>query len=238
MSVHDSETENVGSPTGRRPNPRRRFWWIIAAAAVMVLIVVLVVAGMAASRTDSKDAIPLGSASTSTPEPTPGTSTSPTPPPSAPEPTTVPVASAPAEDPLTEPAPPAAQAPVALTDKAQAVPGVVFSVDKMEAVDGVARGPGEVGGPSIRFAVTVRNDTADVVSLTSTVVNLFFGADQTPATELTASGGVPFAGAVEPGTTQQGVFIFAVPRDQREQVRIAVDYSVGVPIVVFEGVAP
>jgi hypothetical protein len=127
---------------------------------------------------------------------------------------------------------------VPLTDSAAAVPGVVFSVGTLDAVDGVARGPGEVGGPSLRFTVTVRNDTADTVSLTSTVVNLFFGSELNPATELTASGGAPFPQSVAPGATQQGIFVFAVPTDQREQVRIAVDYTVGVPIVLFEGAAP
>ena len=125
-----------------------------------------------------------------------------------------------------------------LTDSAAAVPGVVFSIGTLEAVDGVARGPGEVGGPSLRFAVTVRNDTSDAVALTATVVNLFFGAEQSPATELTASGGAPLPESVAAGATQQGVFVFAVPGDQRDQVRIAVDYSAGVPIVLFEGAAP
>jgi hypothetical protein len=139
---------------------------------------------------------------------------------------------------VAEPAPPAALAPVPLTDSVAAVPGVVFSIGTLEAISGVARGPGEVGGPALRFTVTVRNDTQDAVSLTSTVVNLFYGAEQSPATELTGSGGAAFGASVAPGSVQQGTFVFTVPSDERDQVRIAVDYSVGVPIVLFEGAAP
>jgi hypothetical protein len=127
---------------------------------------------------------------------------------------------------------------VPLADAAAAVPGVVFSISDLEAVDGVARGPGEVAGPSLRFAVSVRNDTASTVSLTSTVVNFYFGADQTPATELAAPGGVPLPDEVAAGGTARGVFVFNVPNEGRSLVQIAVDYSAGVPIVLFEGPAP
>jgi hypothetical protein len=128
--------------------------------------------------------------------------------------------------------------PIPLTDQAAVVPGVVFSISELEAVDGTARGPGEVAGPSLRFAVSVRNDTAAPVSLTSTVVNVYFGADQSPATELASPGGVALADEVAAGGTVRAVFIFNVPNDARDLVQIAVDYSAEVPIVLFEGSAP
>ncbi|MBG6214542.1 MAG: hypothetical protein LH475_09535 [Cryobacterium sp.] len=244
MSVRHPVDNSSGPTMGGKPNNRQRVWWIVASAGLAVLIVVLVVAGVAASN----GAAPNAAETSESPTPsqrstaTPSAAPSPTPPPIpslTPSPTAPPAAApAPTEGAVAEPAPPAAQAPVPLTDSAAALPGVVFSIGTLEAVDGVARGPGEVGGPSLRFSVTVRNDTRDTVSLTSTVVNLFFGAGQSPATELTASGGAPFPDSVAPGATQQGVFVFTVPSDQRDQVRIAVDYSVGVPIVLFEGAAP
>jgi hypothetical protein len=128
--------------------------------------------------------------------------------------------------------------PVPLAEPAEVVPGVVFSISDLEAVDGTARGPGEVAGPSLRFAVSVRNDTSVVVSLSSTVVNFYFGADQTPATELAAPGGVALPDEIAAGGTARGVFVFNVPDDGRDLVQIAVDYSAGVPIVLFEGPAP
>ncbi|MDJ0349982.1 hypothetical protein [Cryobacterium sp. PH29-G1] len=239
MSVRQPVENSSGPAAGRQANKRRRVWWIIASAVLALLIVVLVVAGVAASNRAEPSAAGASASATpsqrpsSTPSAVPSSDASPdptsaVPPEAAPGPTEV----------VAEPAPPAAQAPVPLTDSAAAVPGVVFSIGKLEAVDGVARGPGEVGGPSLRFAVSVRNDTPDAVALTSTVVNLFFGDEQSPATELTASGGAPFPESVPPGATRQGVFVFTVPSDQRDRVRIAVDYSAGVPIVLFEGAAP
>jgi len=235
MSVHHPHDDSTSPGAGVAPTNRRRIWWIGAAAALVVGA--LVIAGVAASN----GASPIAPGSSANPTPSPRSTATPT---AMPSPTPSTTATPPAATPtptdatVIEPAPPAAQEPVPLTDSAAAVPGVVFSVGTLDAVDGVARGPGEVGGPSLRFTVTVRNDTADTVSLTSTVVNLFFGAELNPATELTASGGAPFSESVAPGATQQGVFVFAVPTDQRDQVRIAVDYTVGVPIVLFEGAAP
>lgn len=242
MSVRHPVDKNTGPSAGHGPNSRRRVWWVGASIALAVLIAVLVVAGVAASNgAASNTAAPNTAGASASPAP----SRQPTNTPSAvsssdPSPTASPVDAVPAptDAAVAEPAPPAAQPPVPLTDSAAAVPGVVFSISTLQSVDGVARGPGEVGGPSLRFTVTVRNDTRDAVSLTSTVVNLFFGAEQSPATELTASGGAPFPASVAPGATQQGVFVFTVPSDERDQVRIAVDYSVGVPIVLFEGAAP
>ncbi|TFB75821.1 hypothetical protein E3O06_04015 [Cryobacterium glaciale] len=240
MSVRHPAPDNTGPASGPGSTTRRRVWWIIASAALAVLVVVLVVAGVASSNGTAPDAAGISASSTPSPRATatmPSTpSAVPSPPPTAITPPTE-AAPAPTEA-AGELVPPAAQAPVPLTEPAAAVPGVVFGVGAVEAVHGVARGPGEVGGPSLRFTVTVRNETSDTVSLASTVVNLFFGPDQSPATELTSSGGAPFPASVAPGATQQGVFVFAVPSDQRDQVRIAVDYSVGVPIVLFEGAAP
>lgn len=238
MSVRHPADTPASPASGHKPISRGRVWWIIASAVLAVVIVAVVVAGVAASNEAEPKKSGVSASSTSSAQPsiapsaTPLASTSPAP-------TTTPdVAPAPSEAAPAEPAPPAAQAPVPLTDSAAAVPGVVFSVGTLESVDGVARGPGEVGGPSLRFTVTMRNDTSATVSLTSTVVNLFFGAEQSPATELTASGGAPFPEAVAPGATQQGTFVFTVPNDQRDQVRIAVDYLADVPIVLFEGAAP
>lgn len=239
MSVRHPDQSNSGSAAGQGTTARRRVWWVVASAALAVVVVILVVAGVAASNQSAPGA--TGISESSTPS---GRATAPATPRAVPSPSsaasTPPIVATPAptEAASGELAPPAAQAPVPLTEPAVAVPGVIFGVGTVEAVDGVARGPGEVGGPSLRFTVTVRNETSDTVSLTSTVVNLFYGPEQSPATELTSSGGAPFPASVAPGATQQGVFVFAVPSDLRDQVRIAVDYAAGVPIVLFEGAAP
>ncbi|WP_104136202.1 MULTISPECIES: hypothetical protein [unclassified Cryobacterium] len=240
MAVHHSADTGLDTAGGRR-----RLWWIAGAGLLVLLVVILLVTNVWASqRAGSADVAATQSVTSPSPTPTrsPGRSPSPSPSPGSAEPAPpvpiIPDPNAGVGVPSSEVAPPQVQEPVPLTDPAVAVPGVVFRISELEAVEGVARGPGEIAGPSLRFAVSVRNDTAAPVSLTSTVVNFFFGAVQSPATELAAPGGVPFPDEVAVGATAQGVFVFTVPADERDEVQIAVDYSAGVPIVLFEGAAP
>ncbi|WP_051973021.1 hypothetical protein [Cryobacterium sp. MLB-32] len=182
-----------------------------------------------------------GAAPSSTPIAAPsGTATPsaapPAPPVSAQNPATDAPVSAPEGPAL--PAAPVEQAPVALTEAAMAVPQVVVTLGSLEAVDGLAQGPGEVAGPALRFTVTVRNGTDASVSLASTVVNVYAGLDQTPSIDLAEPGGVPLPDEVKPGQSATGTFVFAVPQESRGVVKISVDYSAGVPVVVFQGPAP
>jgi hypothetical protein len=157
-----------------------------------------------------------------------------------------PVAEEPGDGPTEAPevAPPVEAAPlpelpsVPLTEDVAPVPGLVVSIDNLEAVTGEADGPGEVAGPALRFTLVLRNDGDAPVSLESTVVTAYSGPEQTPALDLRGPGGVPLPVEIAPGATVTGVFIFTVPLEDRDQVKIGVDYTVGVPIVVFEGVAP
>jgi hypothetical protein len=157
-------------------------------------------------------------------------------------PAEVPVTGAPADPPADVPADDAAPLPelppVPFTEQVAPVPGVVVSIGDLEAVTGEAQGPGEVGGPALRFTLTLRNDGDAALSLESTVVTVYSGPEQTPALELREPGGVPLPAEIAPGATATGVFVFTVPPEQRGQVKIGIDYTVGVPIVVFEGAAP
>jgi hypothetical protein len=214
----------------------RRVWlWLAVGATVVVAIVLLVVVASGVARQD--DASP---GTTNSAAPTSGDEPS-----SGPTPTPPVVSDPPAgEDPTppaggsTGPTPPPAQAPVALTEPAAPVPGVTFSIGKLEAVDGVANGPGEVAGPALRFAATVRNDTAEPVSLRSTVINMFAGAESTPMTEVGEPGGVPLPETVAAGESATGVFVFTVPDEFRDRIQISVDYLADAPVVLFEGEAP
>jgi hypothetical protein len=169
--------------------------------------------------------------------------------------TPVPAEQPPAEEPVAEEseesptgapedAPPVEAAPlpelpsVPLTEDVAPVPGLVVSIDNLEAVTGEADGPGEVAGPALRFTLVLRNDGDAPVSLESTVVTAYSGPEQTPALDLRGPGGVPLPSEIAAGATVTGVFIFTVPVEDRDQVKIGVDYTVGVPIVVFEGAAP
>jgi hypothetical protein len=115
---------------------------------------------------------------------------------------------------------------------------VTAGVTSVESVQGTAEGPGEVAGPAIRFVVTVTNNSASTLSLRTAVVNVDYGADRTPAAELSSPGGSPFPEEVPAGSSATGTFVYTVPIEERADVRITVDYSVDVPPLVFAGPVP
>jgi hypothetical protein len=156
-------------------------------------------------------------------------------------PATTPASGAPTPVPSESPTPvtqPPAGDPVPIDTPAEVVTGLTASISGIEAVDGVAKGPGEVSGPSIRFTVTIANATGAPVDLTGTVVTVDYGADRTPAGQLYEPGAVPLATSVAAGGTASGVFVFAIPPESRGLVHITVDYAVDVAPLVFAGATP
>lgn len=210
-----ASTEPEPDGTNRR---RALWWWIGGATAVIAAVVIALLlwprGGTIADPGQSEASARPTVSATSTPEstPTPPVSGEPTPPPQAP--------------------------PVGFDEPAEVIAGVNLSIAELEAVEGEAEGRGEVAGPAIRFRIDIANATAEPVQLGTTVVNVFIGAAQDPAQELSGPGAEPLPAAVAAGDEASGVFVFAVPPEQRDQVTISVDYAVGVPVVVFEGAAP
>jgi hypothetical protein len=191
---------------------------LILAGASTALVIV---AGVALALT-----LPAGSPGASSPTTPPATT------PASDAPTPVP-----SESPTPVTQPPAGD-PVPIDTPAEVVTGLIASISGIEAVDGVAKGPGEVSGPSIRFTVTIANATGAPVDLTGTVVTVDYGADRTPAGQLYEPGAVPLATSVAAGGTASGVFVFAIPPESRGLVHITVDYAVDVAPLVFAGATP
>lgn len=206
-------------PDGTKRRPALWAWIAIGAAVVVAVIIAFVswprdaTGGSAESGESAESARPTASA-TSYPQPTP---------------------TAPASG---EPTPPPQAPPVGFDEPAEVIPGVTFSIADLEAIEGEAEGRGQVAGPAIRFRVDIVNATSEPVQLGTTVVNVFMGAAQDPAQDLSGPGVEPFPAEVAPGGAASGVFVFNVPPERRDQVTISVDFAVGVPIVVFEGSAP
>lgn len=209
------QSDDAGAPS------RRRLWWLVGVALAAGVVIVLVVA-IGATRGSAPQA-------GSTVSPTHSATGGSTNPPASDQPTP------PAPG---EPTPPAQAPPIGFDDEAEVVPGVRFTISQLEAVEGTAEGRGEIAGPALRFRVDVANDTAESVPLDTTVVNVYVGEAQSPAEDLSGPGVEPFPAAVAAGGTASGVFVFNVPVEDRDLVSIAVDYAVGVPIVVFQGAAP
>ena len=116
--------------------------------------------------------------------------------------------------------------------------GVTAEIVGLEAVDGVAKLPGEISGPALRVTVRLTNGSDAALALARVQVDLNSGADRAPGLALTEPGAAPFVGELAPGDSADGVYVFGVPADRRDQVRVLVLYSVDAPMVVFEGPAP
>ncbi|KQX08049.1 MULTISPECIES: hypothetical protein [unclassified Leifsonia] len=197
---------------------RRRIILLIAAGLVVLAVVAIVIAliGNAAGT-------PGGPGGSSSQKPT-GTSTSGE------------IAPSDQATPTTTPTPPIPiETTVPIESTAQPAPGVAVSVSGFEAVEGEAELAGDVAGPAVRFTVTVSNTTAAAVSLAGALVNVYYGPEQTPADSLPEPGGVPLPAEVAAGGTAEGVLIFTIPEDQRDDVLITFDYQVGTPVTAFQG---
>ena len=218
-----------GAPQPNGFSPRTR--WIGGTIVVAIVVVAVILSltlprasdgggtssgprASSAAPLPSESAVPTGSASGTPAPPVSGT-------PDAPAPTGQP---APVSTPIEAPAEP--------------VPGVAVRIESLEAVQGEAQGPGEISGPAIRFAVVVENTTGDSVALGTVVVNLDFGSDRTPGSEIAKPGGAPLPTGVAAGATVEGVYLFSVPTEARDLVNITVDYSVDAAPVIFTGPAP
>jgi len=126
---------------------------------------------------------------------------------------------------------------VPLTEQVAPVPGLVFSIGAVRSVDVTDPAQGDVVAPTVRFWVTLRNDTNATVSLTSRAVSLYAGTPQLPMTALPESSGT-LPAWVTAGSTVTAPYQFAVPAEDRSSVKVVVDYAVGAPPVVFAGSVP
>jgi len=210
---------------------RRRRGLLVAGAAVLVaaaVVVALVVRGA----DDGADAgAPTGSGSSSA-TPAPGDAATPedgTDGTEASEGADAP--GDPAEDPGAR-----EQPPVALDASPVVTDGITLRVESLTAVDGQAARPGEIGGPAVSVTIVVDNADDQPLDLAGTVVNAYSGPDLTPANAL-STGTSAFPAEAPAGTTTTATYVFSVPADERDQVRVTVDTAVDLPTVVFEGAA-
>jgi hypothetical protein len=152
----------------------------------------------------------------------------PTPPPAEEAPSPLPVT------PGVAPPPGATGAPVVGTSTLPPVPvgedapfgdtPVVVTAQQVEPVQIEARGPGEVAGPGVRVTVRAENRGADPVDLAGLVVNATYG-DAVPASQSSTDPAAPLTGALAPGASAEGVYVFQVPDGAGGPVVIEVGYS-------------
>ncbi len=243
----------MASPTP--PAQRRRFSpWLILAAVVLVVAVVVTVIALQ-RRTPTAGGSPSVSATAgeptptslaSSPEPTSASPTAESPSPSKtkkPTPTPAPTKTK-AEQPPTEAPTPTPQpkvttkSPVPIDKKSKINPSLTAGVSRLESVEGKGSGPGETGGPSIRVTLELINNSDRKLDLSNTVVNLYYGKDERPASLLSGPGVKSLPTSLPAGAKAGGRFVFNVPKDGRATILITVDYSVKTPVVAFRGAGP
>jgi hypothetical protein len=205
-------------PRGRFPTGRRR---VLLAAVAVVLVAALAVLVVVLDHGSGGD---VGQAA-GTSSPAPSTEVIPNPP--------TPTPTGPTED-ATQLPPAATEVP--LDAPAAAGNGVVATLTGIEAIQGTANGPGNVAGPALRVTVTIDNGTAEAITLAGAAVNMYYGADRTPASPLDDPSQQPFGiDMVQPGASAEAVYVFTVPADQRDLVTVEVGYEAGAPLLLFSG---
>lgn len=202
-------------------SPRRKAWLWGAGAFVAVVAAVIVYAVVASGSGRAPDGDPPG---TPRPSATASATASPGDPSAQPTP-----------DPSATSATMPELAPVAPDQPSDNSKGLVATISAMKAVDGEAVQPGDIAGPAVQFTLTLTNDTDSVVDLGLIAVNAYIGEARTPAIGLVKPGGAPFEGTLKAGDSAEGVYVYNIPEDQRDDVTLTLDYEAGQPAFVFRG---
>lgn len=208
---------------------RNASWAAVLAIVALAVVLTVVLRGGAndpeASPASDGTAATSPAATSAAPDSTPTTAPPTSAKPSGTEPTT------------TSPVPPESK-PVPVDEVARTPDGVRVAIAKSEAVAGKARFAGEISGPALRLTIEIRNASKEPLDLAYVVVNAYSGKDRAPTAPIAAPGGRPMSGTLQPGETADGVYLFTVPKAERGNVRVGVDYRAGEPTVVFRGAFP
>lgn len=113
-----------------------------------------------------------------------------------------------------------------------------LQVVEVEPVRGVARGPGEIAGPAVRFTVRLANAGDRPLSLESVVLAVSYGRAETPAVTLTGPGGHPFGGTLGAGRSQTATYVVAIPQAARGRVQVIASHTGTAPAVRLVGSVP
>lgn len=124
--------------------------------------------------------------------------------------------------------------PVPLDSVGDFETGLTVQLASIDSVQADAKAPGEISGPGLRVTVAASNEKGSPVSLDGVVVFLSYGDDQAPAS-LFGTSSEPLRGELAGGESRTGTYVFAVPPDQRGDVRVEISYTGSAPTVAFTG---
>lgn len=125
---------------------------------------------------------------------------------------------------------------VKLTQPAKA-DGFTVRLTGLKAIQSKGRGPGEVSGPALRVDVLLTNGTSKAFDASALVVTLLDSEDD-PGEEMLGPPHAPMRKIVQPGDSVSGVWVFNVPTNRRNPVKILVTLPTDAPVLLFSGRAP
>lgn len=115
--------------------------------------------------------------------------------------------------------------------------GMNVRIADVEAVQTQARLPGERSGPGIAVTFEMTNGSESVASLDGVTVDVVT-SDGASAIRILDPSREEFAGDLGPGESRSGTYVFTLPPEQRNDLRVHIKYSADTPVVVFQGNAP
>ncbi len=121
-----------------------------------------------------------------------------------------------------------------LTAPVEPASGVKVQITKVEAINAKGQGPGEVSGPAVAVTISLTNSGSAEFDTSLLSVNL------------EDSKGLPGGGMIGPpadwikkpvpgGGSVSGVYVFSVPKANRDPITVLVSVNPGVPTVEFSG---
>ena len=114
--------------------------------------------------------------------------------------------------------------------------GVTVKVTKMADQTSSDSGPGTIKGqPAVAFTLAFTNKSGRTISVNTVNVTATYGSAHTPASPANSSSNTPLSGQVKPGDTATGVYAFAIPKADRDDVSLQLWYAQGQPVVVISG---
>lgn len=125
--------------------------------------------------------------------------------------------------------------PRSLDQTAKITEGITAEVAGIERVTIKPGMPGDIAGPGVRVDVVVKNATGENVPLDAVQVNLYMGADKTPASPSSDSNNKPFPTVIKSGKSATGGFAFIVPNDKPFKGTVEVLFAGDQKVVVFSG---
>lgn len=124
--------------------------------------------------------------------------------------------------------------PTPINSPAELTGGVVVDVVDASEVETKAETPGETAGPAVAIRLQITNGTAAALDLSTVMVSVT-GADDAYGQPTTSSPAAPFSGELAVGQSAEGIYVFGLPAEQRDDLSIRVEYVAGSPIALFVG---